>query len=336
MTITIKDVAKKANVSIATVSRIVNNKPGYSKETEKKVLEVIEELGYHPNAIARGLISKRSHTIGVLVPKLSSMLMSEFISGIENIAHQFGSSVIICHTESNGKKTMQYLELLREKQIDGIIFSSEVLTEEYYQFMKKMDVPIVLLSTVSFDYPVPYVRVDDQHAAYTATEYLIKKGHRNIGMISGTKEDVVAGQPRIDGFTQAMDRNKLPVTNNIVAAPGFGYEDGKEAFKQLITQNPDVTAVFAASDELALGVISTAYQMDIKIPDDLSVIGYDNVSLAEMSIPPLTSVGQPLSTMGEKATEMIFEMINTNQSVESRIFPHEIVERQSVKELKKE
>ncbi|RKQ32515.1 LacI family DNA-binding transcriptional regulator [Oceanobacillus halophilus] len=337
MTITIKDVAKKANVSIATVSRILNNKPGYSKETEKKVLEVIDELGYHPNSIARGLISKRTHTIGVLLPKISSMLMNEVIRGIEDTTHQNGSSVIVCHTESNGQKTMQYLQLLKDKQVDGIIFTSERLKEEYYQFVKKMEKPMVLLSTESYDFSIPFVKVNDQHAAYTATEYLIKKGHRNIGMISGNPEDQVAGQPRINGFLQAMNNYQIPVSHeHVVSEDGFSFEDGLKAFPRLIRQHPDLTAIFAASDEIALGVISAAYEMNIKVPDQLSVIGYDNINIAQMSIPPLTTVAQPLYDMGEKATEMIFEMIEKNQTVESRIFSHQVVERKSVKDLNKE
>ncbi|MFD1849347.1 LacI family DNA-binding transcriptional regulator [Oceanobacillus bengalensis] len=336
MSITIKDVAKKANVSIATVSRILNNKPGYSKKTEEIVLKVIEELGYHPNSIARGLINKRTHTIGVLLPKISSMLMNEIIRGIEDTTHQYGSSVIVCHTESNGQKTMQYLQLLHEKQVDGIIFTSETLKEEYYQFVKKMNIPMVLLSTESYTFPVPFVKVNDKHAAYSATEYLIKNGHKTIGMISGKKEDLVAGQPRIDGFLQAMKAYELPVSDNhVVCEDGFSFEDGVSGFHNLQKQLPDMTAIFAASDEIALGIISTAYQMNIRVPEQLSVIGYDNLTIAEMSIPPLTTVGQPLYEMGEKATEMVFEMFEKKQTVESRIFPHEIVERKSVKNVTK-
>ncbi|MCM3584609.1 LacI family transcriptional regulator [Mesobacillus maritimus] len=334
MAITIKDVAKKANVSIATVSRIINNKPGYSKETEIKVLEVIKELGYSPNSIARGLISKRTHTIGVLVPKLSSMLTNEIIRGIENITHQYGSSVIVCHTESNGQKTMQYLQLLHEKQVDGIIFASTSLTEEYYQFIENKGIPIVLLSTKSDQFPVPYVKVDDEVAAYTATEYLIKKGHRTIGMLSGNRDDRIAGKPRVDGFIKALKNYQLSVNeDHIVSFHGFSFHDGVNCFQQLIHQIPDVTAVFAASDEMALGMISAAYEMGIKVPEQISVIGYDNLSIAEMSIPPLTSVAQPLCEMGEAAAEMVFEVIENNQKVNSQICAHHIVERKSVRSL---
>ncbi|PLR82920.1 LacI family transcriptional regulator [Bacillus canaveralius] len=331
MEYTIKDVAKKANVSIATVSRIVNNQTGFSEKTKRKVLDVIEELGYQPNAVARGLINKRTHTIGVLFPKFSGMLVTEFLSGIEKAANEQGSSVIVCHTESNGEKTMKYLQLLNEKRIDGIIFTSEVLKDEYYQYIKKMKVPMVLLSTESYVYPVPYVKVNDRHAAYTATQYLIQKGHKKIAMISGNKDDIIAGKPRIDGYINAMTDNGLPVNDKyIINSKSFAFQDGVEGLEALMRQAPGVTAVFAASDEIAIGALSKAYQLGIKVPDDLSIIGYDNLSIAEMSAPPLTSVAQPLAEMGEMATKMLFEMMETGQSVESRIMPHQIIERNSV------
>ena len=334
MNFTIKDVAKKANVSIATVSRIINHKKGYSDKTKEKVLQAIEDLGYYPNAIARGLINKRTHTIGVIVPELSNMLTSKVISGIEKAAHEVESSVIVCHTESNGEKTMKYLQLLQEKQVDGIIFASQVLTADYYNYIKRMNIPLVLLLTESFTYPVPYVKVNDKQAAYTATQYLIDNGHRKIGMVSGNASDMIAGQPRIDGFINALKQNGLTVEqNNIVSADGFGFEDGLEGFNQLKRQIPDVTAVFAASDEIALGLLSAAYQMNILVPEQLSVIGYDNLKITEMSIPPLTTVAQPFGDMGETAAKMIFQLLETDEDIESRVFPHRIVERKSVHHL---
>lgn len=335
MTYTIKDVAKKANVSIATVSRILNNQKGYSEKTKRKVLEVIEELDYYPNAIARGLINKKTSTIGVLFPALSSMLVTELLAGIEKAAHLLGSSVIVCHTESNGSKTMKYLQLLNEKRVDGIIFTSEVLKEEYYEFIQKMNIPLVLLSTESRAYSVPYVKVDDRHAAYSATQYLIKNGHTRIGMISGNRNDLIAGKPRIEGFKNALMDYDLPIQDSqIIYSEGFTFTDGLQGLKKLRNQAPEVTAIFTASDEIAFGAISAAFQMGIKIPGDLSIIGYDNLKIAEMSIPPLTSLAQPFYEMGEKAARMIFDMMNGDQLVESRIMPHSIKERSSV--LKKE
>jgi LacI family transcriptional regulator len=328
-------VAKRANVSIATVSRIVNNQTGYSEKTKKKVLEAIEELGYQPNAVARGLINRRTHTIGVLFPKLSSTFVTDLLSGIEKATHEAGSSLIVCHTESNGEKTMKYLQLLNEKRIDGIIFTSAPLIDEYYQYISKMNVPLVLLSTESYAYNVPYVKVNDRHAAYTATQYLIKQGHKDIGMISGNKDDLIAGRPRIDGFISALQDHNLPYDEQkIVTNQGFSFSDGLGSLKTLLDQSPDITAIFAASDELAMGAISAAYQLGIKVPDELSIIGYDNLSIAEMAIPPLTSVAQPLTEMGEVAANMLFEILNHDKVVESRIMPHQIKERNSVKERK--
>lgn len=333
MSYTIKDVAKKANVSIATVSRILNNKPGYSKKTKEKVLQVIEELGYHPNAVARGLINKRTHTIGVLFPALSSTLVTDLLSGIEKAASAQGSSVIVCHTESNGEKTMKYLNLLNEKRIDGIIFTSAPLKDEYYQYIEKMKVPMVLLATESFNHLIPYVKVNDYHAAYTATQYLIQKGHTKIGMISGNKDDMISGKPRIDGFIQVLKDHNISLNEeNIIYSEAFSFQDGVIGLKSLLSRNPEITAIFAASDEIAIGALSSAYQLGIKVPEELSIIGYDNLNLAEMSIPPLTTLGQPLVEMGEVAGNMLLKMLETGEMVESQIMNHKVIERMSVKE----
>jgi LacI family transcriptional regulator len=334
MSYTIKDVARKANVSIATVSRVLNNQGGYSPKTKEKVLAAIKELGYQPNAVARGLINKRTKTIGILFPEVSNMFASKILHGVENVVNEQGSSVIVCNTASNGEKTMKYLQVLHEKRIDGVIFVSEVITDEYYKMLESMNIPIVLISTESYRYSLPYVKVNDRHASYTATEYLIQKGHRNIGMISGNKNDMIAGQPRIDGYKEALLHNGIDIKENyIVSCKGFGFKDGFYILPRLLHQAPDITAIFAASDEMAMGVISAAYKLGIKIPDDISIIGYDNLPLAEMAIPPLTTVAQPLEEMGEMAASMLFEMMDTGRTVESRIMPYQIIERETVRSV---
>ena len=333
MPYTIKDVAQKANVSIATVSRILNDQTGYSKKTKEKVLKVIEQLGYQPNGVARGLITKRTHTIGVLFPHLSGSLVTELLRGIEKSASAHGSSVFVCHTESDSEKTMKYLKLLNEKRVDGIIFTSGILLDEYYEYIKKINVPMVLLATQSEKYPFPFVKVNDHDAAYSATQYLINKGHTRIGMISGNADDLIAGKPRIDGFTKALKDNNIPVKNNrIVVTKGFGFSEGVAGLKSLLTIDPEITAIFAASDEIAIGAISSAYHLGIKVPDELSIIGYDNLSFAEMSIPPLTTVAQPFVEMGETAGNILFKMLDTDELVDSQIVLHKIIERMSVKE----
>jgi LacI family transcriptional regulator len=334
MASTIKDVAKKANVSIATVSRILNDLPGYSPKTKKKVLDAIEELGYQPNAVARGLINKKTQTIGVLFPDVSSMLSSEILNGIENIAHELGHSVIVCHTDSSGKRTKKYLQLLNEKRVEGILYVSEVMTKEYDDIMKKMGIPVVLISTESLEFQLPYVKVNDRSAVFSATQYMINQGHKKLGMISGPKEDKIAGYPRAQGFLEALQHFGLSESEEqIIYTNGFAYEDGFNNLEPLLSRFPDLTGIIASSDDVAVGVISAAYKLGIKVPDQLSVIGYDNIKIAQMIIPPLTTVAQPLYEMGQVGAEMLFSSIASGKTVESRIMPHRIIERESVKKI---
>ncbi|GGD08841.1 LacI family DNA-binding transcriptional regulator [Pontibacillus salipaludis] len=328
---TIQDVARLANVSIATVSRVLNNQPGYSEKTKQKVLETIEELGYQPNAIARGLVNRKTSTIGVLFPSVSGLLSAEILHGIEAKAHQHGNSVIVCNTAENREKTIKYLQVLREKRVDGLIFVSEEVTEEYYELFRGMDIPVVLVSTQSYQYPLPYVKVDDRHAAYAATRHLIEEGHTKIGMIAGSPDDPIAGSPRIEGYRLAMREAGRSLEDSLVeTCSSFQYNDGKSGFSSLMNRHPELTAIFAASDELAIGAISAAYKESIRIPDDVSIVGYDNLLLAEMSVPPLTTIAQPFGRMGERAVQMIIDLMN-GEEAESTILPHELVIRDSVK-----
>ncbi|MGE5581845.1 MAG: LacI family DNA-binding transcriptional regulator [Bacillota bacterium] len=327
---TIKDVALKANVSVATVSRVLNDLPGYSEDTRQLVLKVIKELGYQPNALARGLISQKSHTVGILIPNLSSMVASEILKGLEESAHKNNQSVIVCNTDNDGKRTLEYLQMLQEKRVEGIIIVSASITKQYYQKMIAMKIPVVLVCTV---YPeIPSIKVNDEQAAYDATAYLIKKGHRRIGMINGTRSDQLSSTPRAQGYKKALADNGLPFRENYLVYGDFSFQSGISCFEQLLQTAPEITAIFAASDEMAAGILSGAHKHRIAIPDQLSVIGYDNTLIAEMSIPPLTTVSQPFHQMGRDGMNMLLDMIEHGHRKRNNIFPpHTIVERESVK-----
>jgi len=329
MTIKLSDVAKKAGVSSATVSRIINNLSGYSDETRRKVETAIKELGYKPNAVARGLAGGKTHTIGVLQPSLSSRFSAELIHGIENEAHRCGYSVIICNTDSNGERTMEYLRILSEKRVDGIIFASEWVTGEYGGYLQDMGIPVVLVSTHSPQFGFPYVRVDDCQAAYTATRYLIDGGHRRIGFISGRPEDPIAGAPRIAGFTSALKDAGLPVDDKFFAYGDFHFNSGIAAMETLWSRCLGLTAVFTSSDEMALGALAFLHENEIKVPDDISLIGYDDTLDALMAMPALTTLHQPIFEMGGKAVQMLFE----RGPVNNIIMQHSISERKSVRTI---
>ncbi|MDM5336663.1 LacI family DNA-binding transcriptional regulator [Fictibacillus enclensis] len=330
---TIKDVAKKANVSVATVSRILNNLPGYSEKTKEKVLEVIAEMGYQPNAIARGLINKKTKTLGVLLPAVSDTFASVVLSGIEDMAHELDYSVMVCNTDKDGKRTMKYLQALREKQVDGIVFVSEFFKEEYYNAIIAMNLPVVLVSTKS-KYDVPFIKVDDKKAVFDGVTYLLERGHRSIGMIAGTKGDPIATLPRIEGYKRALKEKGIPVDRRKIAFGDFGFESGITAAKELLKQTEGLTAIFCSSDEMAAGALSYLYRMSIRVPDQISIIGYDNTKVAEMAIPPLTTVGQPLYEMGKNAVKMLLDRETGEQ--QSVFMPHHIVERETVKVIEKE
>lgn len=326
---TIRDIARQANVSVATVSRIVNGRSGYGAATRDRVLEVIERLGYTPNAIAKGLVQKRTHTIGVLLPSVTSQFASELLGGIETRAHRENFSAIVCNTDRDGRRTAEYLRVLAEKQVDGIVFTSEVLTDEYERMIERMRVPVVLVSTMSNRYQIPYVRVDDEKAAYAATEYLIMRGHVRIGMVAGTESDPIAGQLRIDGYRAALRAHGIEPRDETIVHGDFHFARGKEAAGELLDNAPNLTAIFAASDEMALGVLSAAWERGLTVPDDLSVVGYDDTTAAHMAIPPLTALSQPIRRMGESAVEMLIERRN-----DSVVLPFSISERASVRDLR--
>lgn len=334
MSATIKDVAEKANVSIATVSRVINNASyGYSEKTKALVLQAVEELKYQPNAVARGLVNKRTHMIAALVPDVSSMFASDVLNGVEDVANSLDHSVIVCNTDANGVRTKKYLRVLNEKRVAGIVFVSEMMKDEYYQIIESMSVPTVLVSSYSQKFQLPYVRVDDKHAAYKGTEYLISKGHSRIGMVSGPPEDPIAGRERIMGYQEALEAHGIKVEPGwLVSADSFGHISGIYAIEKLMKKAPEITAVFAASDELAVGILLWAYRHGVKVPEELSVIGYDNLKIAEMVTPPLTTISQPLYEMGRTASKILFDLVE-GIPVESRIMPFSIIERDTVKSL---
>lgn len=323
---TILQVAKLANVSVATVSRMVNGLEGYSEETRIRVQQAINSLGYQPNAIARGLVSRRTRTIGVLLPSVTNHFATPLLEGLEDACHQAGYSVIVCNTESNGRRTKEYLRVLGEKQIDGLVFTSEWINDDYGRTLEAMKIPVVLVATSTEAYPFAHVKVDDQAASRDAVRYLVARGHRQIGLISGPAADPIAGGPRIAGWREALSEAGLAHNDDQVAFGDFHFPSGRLAMDDLWARFPQMTAVFATSDEMAMGVLSFCHEHHIDVPGRLSVLGYDDTQVAEMGIPPLSSVHQPIYEMGRAAAELLFQ----KDRPESRIFPHHIVERASV------
>lgn len=332
---TIKDVARLSGVSISTVSRVMNTPEIVSEPKRKRVEQAIKELGYSPNALAQGLIFKKTHTVGVLIPDISNNYASELVKGLEDAGHKLGINLILCNTNRDRERMIHYLNVLRQKQVDGIVFTSELYNTEYANIVKQMKIPIVLVATKSLDENIPAVKIDDNQAGFDGVKYLMEKGHKNMGMISGPKDDIIAGLPRYEGFKKAHS-DLLNITNveDKVEIADFRYDGGYEAMKRLYKKQPSITAVFCASDEMALGAISYLYEQGIKVPDDISVLGFDNTKIAKISIPKLTTVAQPMEDLGKVAMDKLSKIQEQKKLNEPVTYlRHHIVERESVKEI---
>ncbi|RNA67620.1 LacI family DNA-binding transcriptional regulator [Alteribacter keqinensis] len=331
--VTMKDVSRQAGVSMSTVSRVLNSPESVNREKREKVLNVIKELKYHPNALARGLVYKRTNSLGVLIPDVSNAYVAEVIRGMEDTALHFGYNLILCNTDLDQEKMVKYLQVLKEKQVDGIVFTSEPVTSELNELFEQLGLPVVLASTQSLEYNLPSVKVDDEKAAYDAATYLIGKGHRKIGMISGPTFDIISGATRYYGFQRAM-KEKLQINaENMVEFGSYRFEDGYNAMKKLLKRKPDMTAVFSASDEMAVGAITYLHEEGISVPGDISIMGYDNTKFASMYIPKLTTVAQPMYEIGKTAVEKMMEQLEGKEETTLRSYlAHQIIERDSVRE----
>ncbi|MBO8171508.1 MAG: LacI family DNA-binding transcriptional regulator [Bacillaceae bacterium] len=327
---TIRDVARMANVSISTVSRVMNAPETVVEDKRERVLEAIKKLQYQPNAFARGLIYKKSNTLGVMIPDVENPYYAGVLRGMQDSAVKLGYSLMIFNTDRNKQRTVDYMRHLYEKQADGVIFASDVFHQEYYEAARHYQIPIVLVSTNSQEFEVPSVDIDDEKAAYDAVKYLIESGHRNIGMISFPFDDSISGLPRYQGFKKALKDFELEDCLSQVSFANHRFEEAYDATQQLFSRFPDLTAIFASSDEFAMGAITYLHEHGIAVPEQVAVIGFDDIRMAHMFIPKLTTIAQPVYEIGQRSVEKLHELITQGKvkNLRERL-PHKLVIRDS-------
>ncbi|WP_096269717.1 catabolite control protein A [Paucisalibacillus globulus] len=331
MTITIYDVAREANVSMATVSRVVNGNPNVKPTTRKKVLATIERLGYRPNAVARGLASKKTTTVGAIIPDISSIFFAELARGIEDIATMYKYNIILSNSDQNKDKELQLINTMLEKQVDGIIFMGGNISEEHVQQFSTASVPVVLAATYDGTDSIPSVNIDYEEAAYEATNHLISKGNEKVAFIYG-KEEYTINQLKNQGYLRALKEANLPVVEDYIVSGDYTYESGMENVEKFMSLPDKPTAVFAASDAIALGVIHGAQDLGYRVPEDLEVFGFDNTKLATMVRPTLSTVVQPTYDIGAVAMRLLTKYMNKEEVEEKKVvLPHRLVERNSTK-----
>lgn len=324
-----RDVAERAEVSVTTVSHVVNETRHVSDELRERVQEAMDALGYRPNRLARSLRRGETHTIGVVVPDSSNPFFAEVARGVEDTSFAQRYSVILCNSDGDLEKELFYTNVLTAKQVDGILFVAAGVSTEHIRTLQKQKVPLVVVDREIPDVSVDEVLTDNVYGGESVTRHLIDLGHRRIGCITGPS-NVTPSADRVTGYGRALEEASLPFDEEIVLKGDFQYEGGYRAAERLLTMDDPPTAIFACNDLMAVGVIRAAREMGWRVPDDLSVVGFDDVRLASFTSPPLTTVAQPKYEMGVVATELLLErMESRDRPPQHRLLETRLVVRQS-------
>lgn len=332
MNITIYDVAREANVSMATVSRVVNGNPNVKPATRKKVVEVIDRLGYRPNAVARGLASKKTTTVGVIIPDISSIFYAELARGIEDIATMYKYNIILSNSDQNKEKELHLLNTMLSKQVDGIVFMGGNITSDHVEEFEKSPVPIVLAGSIEETGKVPSVNIDYEQAAYDSVKEFIEKGHKHVAFVVGPLHEPKNSEKKLRGYKRALEDAGIAFDEELVAEGDYTYDSGIEAFEKLLEAKNKPTAILVGADEMALGVVHGAEDKGYSIPEDFEVISSDNTRLSLMVRPQLTTIVQPLYDIGAVAMRLLTKLMNKETVDEQTvILPHRLEYRQSTK-----
>lgn len=331
MSVTIYDVAREANVSMATVSRVVNGNPNVKPTTRKKVLETIERLGYRPNAVARGLASKKTTTVGAIIPDISSIFFSELTRGIEDIATMYKYNIILSNSDQNEDKELRLIDTMLEKQVDGIIFMGGEITDEHIRQFKTANVPIVLAATQDDTQTLPSINIDYELAAYEATNYLINSIKGQPVFIKG-HDYIQSNGLKFKGYVQALQDASIEIDESLIIEEECTYNGGIAAVQKLLENGVTPEAVFVTTDEMAVGVIHSLQDGGLHVPNDVEVFGFNNTRVSLMVRPTLTTVVQPMYDIGAVAMRLLTKYMNKEEVDEQTvILPHRILERDSTK-----
>ncbi len=330
---TIKDVANLAGVHPSTVSRVINNDSRISEKTKNKVLLIIKKLGYTPNAIARGLKTKRTNTLGMLIPDITNPFFAEIARGVEDAANKNNFNVILCNTDDKLKKERTYLEILRGKRVDGLILGTAHIRDKSILELEKKKFPYILVSRNIEGLDKNCVIVDDVAGGIIVTEYLIKLGHRRIAHITGPLKTRSALN-RLKGYKLALKKYEIEYRDELAGQGDFRIKGGYQVMKRFLKLPEPPTAIFAANDLLALGAIQVILKKKYHIPEDFCIIGFDDIRLASFVYPPLTTIRQPMLEMGAIAVKMLLKIIEEGEFNQRKIvLKPKLIIRESCKKI---
>jgi DNA-binding LacI/PurR family transcriptional regulator len=334
MSITIKDVAKEAGVSPSTVSRVISNHPRISPATTAKVKKIMDDLGYHPNVMAKSLVSKTTKTLGLILPRPAeelflNLFFPEFIRGIVTQATRAGYDLLMTSGASEREEVDAITRLVKGHRVDGIILLSSRQNDPVISFLHQQEFPFVLIGR-SIEYPnILSIDTDNVQAAYDAASHLISLGHQRIGFVSGPPQLVVS-QDRLEGYHKALRHNQLPMHSEWIVEGEFLQESGYRAMSQIMSIPESPTALVVTDDLVAYGVLRGLSELGYSVPQDISLVSFNNISISELTSPPLSSVDIGIYHMGYTASQTLIRQIQGEKIHQERmIIPHRIVHRES-------
>ncbi|MEW6673610.1 MAG: LacI family DNA-binding transcriptional regulator [Thermodesulfobacteriota bacterium] len=325
---TIQDVARQAGVSIATVSRVLNNSAHkVNLETRDRVLKTVKELDYRPNALARSLQLKKTMTIGIIIPDISNHYYAEIVRGIQNVADQKGYNIILQNTERKPDRIVKSIYLLREKIVDGIIFSGGIIHGyEPLSALNELKDRVVVIGRHEVNFPA--VVVDNIGGAALATQHLIDLKHTRIGFIGGPQNSTT-GIDRLTGYKSTLAQNGYPYDECLVRRGNLTPKSGYQAAARLLSEKDRPSAIFAANDQMAFGTIYAAREMGLRVPEDLAVVGFDNVPLSSYFVPSLSTVEIPMNSLGAAAMDLLINLMANHNFSRMKWFKTRLIARES-------
>ncbi|UOF89759.1 substrate-binding domain-containing protein [Fodinisporobacter ferrooxydans] len=328
MNVTIYDVAREAGVSMATVSRVLNGTAVVKEETKQKVKQAIERLGYRPNAVARGLASKRTKTIGVIVPDVSALYISEIVRGIEDIAVMYRYHIILVNSDAQLEREIDLIGTMWEKQVDGIVFMSKQVLPDHIETFIQAQIPVVLCATEDPERRIPSVNIDYTKAIFDGARYLIDHNANRLLYVGDPAAASISSQARVKGFKEAGKDSGISI--DILELSDLTYETSYKEMDYFLDSHPVPNGIIAVSDEVGLAMMHALQDRGFKVPEDVQIIGYDNTRLALMSRPQLTTISQPLYDIGAVSMRLLTKFLQ-DEPVEtySVVLPHDMVIRHS-------
>lgn len=333
----IKEVAKRANVSISTVSRVINNTAKVSPEARERVEKVLKETNYRPNSLARELQQNKTNTIGVLMSAydFDTSSIGKSINAITDILKSNGYNIMLGNSRFHIDEEFEFLKVFQEKRVDGILYFASTFTDKHKEVLENYPIPMVIIGQEYNELDIPYVVYNDFEGAKCATNYIIAKGHQHIGYIGGPSTDQAVGQQRRRGYEEALRESGLPMVKEHEVEGDFTLESGYHCAKQLLSQQlHPITAIVSSTDFMAIGAIRYLNEQGIRVPQDISVIGFDNINVAKYYNPPLTTISTDKEEAGTKASNLLLSILKKKTTKNKHIMVgYDLIERESVRNI---